>query len=86
MDSRWFEAGEPHAFKSPQHRRSPERSFGMLNRGDRLSPERREKTLDISAHIEGLLLSLGCLPNASSPTAVCRGGGLHKYQQRGADA
>jgi hypothetical protein len=28
----------------------------MLKRGDRLSPERREKKLDISANIEGLLL------------------------------
>jgi hypothetical protein len=29
--------------------------------------------------------SLGCLPNASSPTAVCRGGGLNKYQHTAAD-
>jgi hypothetical protein len=28
----------------------------MLNRGDRLSPERREKKLDLSANREGLLL------------------------------
>jgi hypothetical protein len=26
--------------------------------------------------------SLGCLPNASSPTAVCRGGGLNKDPSR----
>jgi hypothetical protein len=30
----------------------------MRKRGDRLSPERREKKLDISANIEGLLLFL----------------------------
>ena len=30
--------------------------------------------------------SVGCVPNASSPTAVCRGGGLNKYQRTGADA
>jgi hypothetical protein len=28
----------------------------MLKRGERLGPERREKKLDISANIEGLLL------------------------------
>jgi hypothetical protein len=26
------------------------------------------------------------VPNASSPTVVCRGGGLHKYQSTAADA
>jgi hypothetical protein len=26
--------------------------------------------------------SLGCVPNVSSPTAVCRGGDLYKYQRR----
>jgi hypothetical protein len=25
--------------------------------------------------------SVGCLPSASSPTVVCRGGGLNKYQR-----
>jgi hypothetical protein len=29
--------------------------------------------------------SLGCVPNASSPTAVCRGGGLNTYQPTAAD-
>lgn len=30
--------------------------------------------------------SIGCLPNASSPTVVCRGRGLNKYQATAADA
>src|SRR5262245_13726398 len=42
-DRRWFEADEPHAFKSPRHSRSL---------------ERRESKLDISGYIEGLLLFL----------------------------
>jgi hypothetical protein len=57
----------PHAFESPQHGRHPERSFGILKRRDRLSPKRRERRLDITGYIEGLLLSLGCFPSASIP-------------------
>jgi len=29
--------------------------------------------------------ALGCLPSTGSPTAVCRGGGLHKYQWHAGD-
>jgi hypothetical protein len=55
-DRRSFEANPPHAFESPQHGRHPERSFGMLKRRARLSPKRRERRLDITGYIEGLLL------------------------------
>jgi hypothetical protein len=39
---------------------APERSFGILKRGDRLSPKRRERRLDITGYIEGLLLVRAC--------------------------
>jgi hypothetical protein len=58
----------------------------MLKRGERLGPERREKKLDIRANIEGLLLlSVLTLTRHQHTTAVCRGGGLNKYQPSGAD-
>ena len=58
----------------------------MLKRDDRLSPERREKRLDISANIEGLLLlSVVTCTQRQHTTAVCRGGGLNQYQGFAAD-
>ncbi len=46
------------------------------------SQERREKKLDISANIEGLLLFrwFTVLTQRQHTTVVCRGGGLNKYQ------
>jgi hypothetical protein len=50
-----------------------------------INAARRFVLLGVESH-EVSSSSLGCLPNASSPTAVCRGGGLNKYQPPAADA
>jgi hypothetical protein len=50
-----------------------------------LRSERREKKLDNSGYIEGLLLFLVTISYSQHTTVVCGGGGLNKYQGVEAD-
>ena len=53
--------------------------------GVQVDPTRRLMLLGVASP-EVSSSSEGWVPNASSPTAVCRGGGLNTYHRAGADA
>ena len=53
--------------QEPSAQSQPGEIGWSAQRGDRLSPERREKKLDISANIEGLLLLRACLVGLPMP-------------------